>query len=436
MNRKQSDILFQKAKTLFPGGVNSPVRAFKAVGGHPLFIERGEGAHIFDVDGNNYIDFCCSYGPLILGHAPAEVVNAVNVTVRKGTTFGAPTQLENELAERIISNHRFIEKIRFVNSGTEATMSGIRLARGYTGCNKIIKFEGCYHGHVDSLMVKAGSGLATLGTSSSAGVPEAYVKETIVLPLHDESAVESAIKKYKDDIACIILEPIPANNGLLLQDKKYLQFLRDICTREGILLFFDEVISGFRVGFEGAAGLYNIKPDILAFGKIIGGGLPVGAYGASNEIMSSVSPEGPVYQAGTLSGNPVAMAAGLAQIEACLEDGFYENLEKKTAGFIDEINAFAESKKFPFKIFRIGSIFWVAFTEKDKIEKSSDIPENGMANFKSLHGALLERGVYIGPSGFEVGFVSRAHTAEDLAKAAKAFKESLVSIYESEKAAY
>ena len=434
MNRKNSDALFQEAKTLFPGGVNSPVRAFKAVGGHPLFIERGEQAHIYDADGNKYIDFCCSYGPLILGHAPAEVVDAVNETVRKGTTFGAPTQLENELAERIISNHRYIEKIRFVNSGTEATMSGVRLARGYTGRNKVIKFEGCYHGHVDSLMVKAGSGLATLGTSSSAGVPESFSKETIVLPLHDEDAVEAAIKQYSGDIACIIIEPIPANNGLLLQDKKYLQFLRDVCTREGILLFFDEVISGFRVGFEGAAGLYDIKPDILAFGKIIGGGLPVGAYAASNEIMACVSPEGPVYQAGTLSGNPVAMAAGKAQIEACLESGFYESLDKKTAGFIDGLNKFAEGKGYPFKIFRIGSIFWVAFTEKEKIEKSSDIPENGMANFKSLHGALLERGVYIGPSGFEVGFVSRAHTQEDLDKASKAFQESLALIYESEKA--
>lgn len=429
MNRSISDQLFDKAKTLFPGGVNSPVRAFKAVGGHPLFIERGEGSHIYDADGNGFIDFCLSYGPLILGHAPAEVVSAVNETVKKGTTFGAPTKLENELAEMIISNHSYIEKIRFVNSGTEAVMSGVRLARGYTGRDKIIKFEGCYHGHVDSLMVNAGSGLATLGTSSSAGVPEAYVKETIVLPLHDEDAVKKAIEKYKDDIACIIIEPIPANNGLLLQDKKFLQFLRDICTSEGIMLFFDEVISGFRVGFEGAAGLYGIAPDIISFGKIIGGGLPVGAYGASHEIMSCVAPDGPVYQAGTLSGNPVAMAAGKAQIAACLKDGFYEELEQKAAGFVDEINAFAEAKEYPFKIFRVGSIFWVAFTEKEVINKSSDIDQNSMANFKTLHGALLERGVYIGPSGFEVGFVSRAHSSADLKKAVEGFKESLEMIF-------
>ncbi|NEN23321.1 glutamate-1-semialdehyde 2,1-aminomutase [Cryomorpha ignava] len=429
MKRTISDQLFEKAKTLFPGGVNSPVRAFKAVGGHPLFIERGEGAHIYDADGNGFIDFCCSYGPLILGHAPAEVVSAVNETVKKGTTFGAPTKLENELAEMIISNHSYIEKIRFVNSGTEAVMSGVRLARGYTGRDKIIKFEGCYHGHVDSLMVNAGSGLATLGTSSSAGVPEAYVKETIVLPLHDEDAVKKAIEEYKDDIACIIIEPIPANNGLLLQDKKFLQFLRDICTSEGIMLFFDEVISGFRVGFEGAAGLYGIAPDIISFGKIIGGGLPVGAYGASNEIMSCVAPDGPVYQAGTLSGNPVAMAAGKAQIKACLSDGFYENLERKAAGFAGEINAFAEAKGYAFKIFRVGSIFWVAFTEKEAIVRSSDIDQNSMANFKTLHGALLERGVYIGPSGFEVGFISRAHSSDDLKKAVAAFKESLEMIF-------
>lgn len=429
MIRKNSDQLFDKAKTLFPGGVNSPVRAFRAVGGHPLFIERGQGAEIFDADGNTFIDFCCSYGPLILGHAPAEVVEAAGEALKNGTTFGAPTRQENELADLIISNHRYLEKIRFVNSGTEATMSGIRLARGYTGKNKIIKFEGCYHGHVDSLMVKAGSGLATLGTSTSAGIPGAYTRETIVLPLHDREALEAAIEKYRGDIACIILEPIPANNGLLLQGGEFLSYLRDLCTREEILLFFDEVISGFRVGFEGAAGYYGIKPDILAFGKIIGGGFPVGAYGASSEIMSSVSPDGPVYQAGTLSGNPVAMAAGRAQIEACLKPGFYEALDRKASGFADAVNAYAKNKNYRFKIFRIGSIFWVAFTDKDEIVKSSDIAEGSMANFKSLHTALLERGVYIGPSGFEVGFVSRAHTDEQLKKAQEAFTGALDEIF-------
>lgn len=429
MQKEVSGTLFQKAKTLFPGGVNSPVRAFKAVGGDPLFIDCGKGSKIKDADGNEFIDFCCSYGPLILGHAPDEVVEAISETAKKGTSFGAPTRLENELAGMIIKNHRYIEKIRFVNSGTEAAMSAIRLARGYTGRNKIIKFEGCYHGHVDALLVKAGSGLATLGTSSSAGIPEAYASETIVLPLHDREAVEAAVKKYKGDIACIALEPIPANNGLLIQGKEFLLFLREICDREDIPLFFDEVISGFRVGFEGAAGLYDIKPDIVAFGKIIGGGLPVGAYAASAEIMSHVAPEGPVYQAGTLSGNPVAMAAGIAQIRACLTEGFYENLEAKTIKLAEEVNTHAVESGYPFKMFHIGSIFWVAFTDKDEISASDEIDESGMGKFKHFHHELLERGVYIGPSGFEVGFVSRAHNDEDILRGAKAMKEALNLVF-------
>jgi glutamate-1-semialdehyde 2,1-aminomutase len=433
MKREESAKLFEKAKTLFPGGVNSPVRAFKAVGGNPLFIDSAKGSKIKDADGNEFIDFCCSYGPLILGHAPDEVIAAVSETVKNGTSFGAPTRLENELAELIISNHRYIEKIRFVNSGTEAAMSAIRLARGYTGRNKIIKFEGCYHGHVDALLVKAGSGLATLGTSSSAGVPEAYTKETIVLPLHNKEAVEEAVRKFKGDIACIALEPIPANNGLLLQGKDFLQFLRDVCDREDIPLFFDEVISGFRVGFEGAAGLYGIQPDLIAFGKIIGGGLPVGAYGASDKIMAHVAPEGPVYQAGTLSGNPVAMAAGKAQIQACLKPGFYEELAEKTGSFTQDVNQFASEKKYPFKIFHIGSIFWVAFTDKKEITSSSEVENSGMSHFKAFHHELLERGVYIGPSGFEVGFVSRAHSEADLQKGATAMKEALDVIFGQDK---
>ena len=303
-SRIKSEAAFAVAKSLFPGGVNSPVRAFKSIGGNPIFFSKGAGSHVWDIDGNEYIDYCCSWGPLILGHAPKNVVAAVTESVSNGSSFGAPTLLENELATLILSNHKYIEKIRFVSSGTEAAMSAIRLARGYTGRDKIIKFEGCYHGHVDSLLVKAGSGLATLGTSDSAGIPEAYAKETIVLPLNDIEAVKNAVKTYKNQIAVIAIEPIPANNGLLIQDVQFLRDLRTICTEEGIVLLFDEVISGFRVGFEGAAGYYGIQPDVMAFGKIIGGGLPVGAYASSAEIMSKVSPEGPVYQAGTLSGNP------------------------------------------------------------------------------------------------------------------------------------
>lgn len=406
------------------------MRAFKAVGGNPLFIERGSGSRLYDADGNAFIDFCCSYGPLILGHAPEEVTAAVTETVQNGTTFGAPTVLENELAELILNHHSYIEKIRFVNSGTEAAMSAIRLARGFTGRNKIIKFEGCYHGHVDALLVKAGSGLATLGTSDSAGVPDVYASETVVLPLNDREAVEAAVKKYKGDIAAIAIEPIPANNGLLLQGKEFLQFLRDVCDREGIALFFDEVISGFRVDFEGAAGYYGIRPDLIAFGKIIGGGLPVGAYGARNEIMACVAPEGPVYQAGTLSGNPVAMAAGLAQIKACLAPGFYETLAAKTSGMAAGINDYARSKGYAFKVVHIGSIFWVAFTEKSEVRASAEIDAKKMTPlFGRLHAALLERGVYIGPSGYEVGFVSRAHSAEDLKTAEEAFCDALDQVF-------
>src|ERR1700752_1126756 len=306
MKNQQSAQLFEKAKSYFPGGVNSPVRAFRSVGGTPLFIEKGKGSHIWDADGNEYIDYCASWGPLILGHANDNVLNAVEKTMRNGTSFGAPTRLENELAELIISNNPYIEKIRFVSSGTEAVMSAIRLARGFTGRNKILKFEGCYHGHSDSLLVKAGSGLVTFGNTSSAGVPESFVNETIVVSLNNKQAVEEAFAQFHDQIACIIIEPVPANNGLLLQGKEFLQFLRDICTKNNTLLLFDEVISGFRLGFTGAAGYYDIKPDLVTYGKIIGGGFPVGAYGASKTIMSCISPEGDVYQAGTLSGNPVA----------------------------------------------------------------------------------------------------------------------------------
>ncbi|MGZ3930756.1 MAG: glutamate-1-semialdehyde 2,1-aminomutase, partial [Bacteroidia bacterium] len=318
MKNSASSQLFEKAKNYFPGGVNSPVRAFRSVGGTPVFIEKGKGSHIWDADGNEYIDYCCSWGPLILGHANEKVLNAVDKTMRNGTSFGAPTRLENELAELILGNNPYIEKIRFVSSGTEAVMSAIRLARGFTGRTKILKFEGCYHGHSDSLLVKAGSGLVTFGNTSSAGVPESFVNETVVVSLNNKKAVEEAFAQFHKQLACVIIEPVPANNGLLLQDKEYLQFLREICTANDTLLIFDEVISGFRIGFTGAAGYYNIKPDIITYGKIIGGGFPVGAYGASKDIMKCISPEGDVYQAGTLSGNPVAMSAGIAQLTECL----------------------------------------------------------------------------------------------------------------------
>lgn len=423
MENTKSAQLFEKAKTYFPGGVNSPVRAFRSVGGNPLFIEKGKGAHIWDVDGNEYIDYCCSWGPLILGHANDTVLNAVDKTMRKGTSFGAPTKLENELAELILSNNKFIQKLRFVSSGTEAVMSAIRLARGFTKRNKILKFEGCYHGHVDSLLVKAGSGLVTFGNSSSAGVPESFVNETITVALHNKKAVKEAFENFKDEIACIIIEPVPANNGLLLQGKEFLEFLREICSANNTLLIFDEVISGFRLGFCGVAGLYNIQPDIITYGKIIGGGFPVGAYGASKEIMACISPEGNVYQAGTLSGNPVAMSAGIAQLTQCLAPDFYKNLEEKTKYLVDGIAGVNEFKLF--KLFSLGSIFWIAFTEKETISSADDIDSNSMSYFKTLYHSLLENGIYLGPSGYEVGFVSSAHTKEDLDKTIVAFEKSL-----------
>lgn len=428
-NRSKSNALFEKAKTLFPGGVNSPVRAFKSVGGHPLFIEKGEGPYVWDADGQKYLDFCCSWGPLILGHAPKKVVDKVYATLQKGTSFGAPTALENELAEIILSNNRFIDKIRFVNSGTEAVMSAVRLARGYTGKNKIIKFEGCYHGHVDSLLVKAGSGLASLGTSSSEGVPQHAVEDTIVVSLDDREAVQAAVNKYGDDIACIIIEPVPANNGLLLQRSEFLTFLRDIATEHNILLIFDEVISGFRLGFEGAAGHYNIQPDIITFGKIIGGGMPVGAYGASHDIMSKISPEGGVYQAGTLSGNPVAMSAGVAQLSECLTPGFYESLEEKTKYFADLVNAHTKAKNHPIRVVHMASIFWISLQESGDIRRADAIDATKMNWFGELHQLMLEKGVYLGPSGYEVGFVSAAHTKDDLRDAAQKLCDGLDAVF-------
>jgi len=424
MNTSNSVRLFEEAKNYFPGGVNSPVRAFKSVGGTPLFIKKGKGSHIWDADSNVYIDFCCSWGPLILGHADDKVLDAVNETMRNGTSFGAPTELENKLAKLILDNNTYIEKLRFVSSGTEAVMSAIRLARGYTKRNKILKFEGCYHGHVDSLLVKAGSGLITFGNSSSAGVPDSFVNETITVPLHNKEAVIEAFKTFKNEIACVIIEPVPANNGLLIQGKEFLQFLREICNENNTLLLFDEVISGFRMSFCGAAGLYNIKPDIITYGKIIGGGFPVGAYGASKEIMSCVSPEGNVYQAGTLSGNPVAMSAGIAQLTQCLEPNFYSDLEAKTNYLVEGIR---KVNSFPlFKLVSLGSIFWIAFTQKESINNAEEIDGDSMKYFKTLYHELLKQGVYMGPSGYEVGFVSKAHTYEDLDKTILAFKNALI----------
>ena len=429
INRSTSEKLFQESQTYFPGGVNSPVRAFKSVGGTPLFIAKGNGAEIWDEDGNHFVDFCGSWGPLINGHNHPHIFQSVVDTLQNGASFGAPTRKESELAQFILERIPFIDKLRFLSSGTEAVMSAIRLARGYTNKTKIVKFDGCYHGHVDALLVKAGSGLVTFGTSSSAGVPEAFANETIVLPLNDLDALKSCFEALSNEIACVIIEPIPANNGLLLQDLSFLTALRTLCTEYGILLIFDEVISGFRVAFGGASEYYKITPDIVTYGKIMGGGLPVGAYGAKREIMSFVSPDGPVYQAGTLSGNPVAMAAGLAQLSLCAQANFYEDLEKKTTTFVDDINNFANAHELPVELVSIGSIFWFSFNGKKRIAAADQIDAD-MTSFNKLHHFLLNRGVYFGPSGYEVGFVSSAHTEEQLNFSATQIKEGLHAIYQ------
>ncbi len=428
MKRNKSTALFEEAKKYFPGGVNSPVRAFKSVHGAPLFIKNANGCHIYDEDDNEFIDFCGSWGPMIHGHNNPAIREAVINTVENGMSFGTPTIHGNKLGQLMIENHRYLEKLRFVSSGTEAVMSAVRLARGFTGRSMIVKFDGCYHGHADSLMVKAGSGLATFGTSSSAGVPEAFANETIVINLNDLQGLEDTFNHYGSNIACVIIEPVPANNGLLLQDTSFLVWLRKLCDDFDILLIFDEVISGYRVGAEGASGYYSVAPDLLTFGKIIGGGLPVGAFGGRADIMSFISPEGPVYQAGTLSANPVAMSAGLASLKACLQNGFYELLEQKTDNFVAQISTHIKMKEYPMHMVHIGSIFWMAYST-DRIISADQINPASMGLFKELHAYLLDNGVYLGPSGYEVGFISAAHSYKSLEKAASIICDGLDHIF-------
>lgn len=426
--REKSAELFARAKAVFPGGVSSPVRAFKSVSGPPIFIKRGDGCYVWDEDDNRYIDFCASWGPLILGHNNEQIRERIFEAVASGTSFGTPTLNELELGELLVKNNPYLEKVRFVSSGTEAVMSAIRLARGFTGRSKILKFEGCYHGHLDSLLVKAGSGLVTFGESTSAGIPPSFAAETLVIPLDDRSALDEALEKYGHDIACIIIEPIPANNGLLLQDYSFLKYLRQKATEHKVLLLFDEVISGFRVHFAGAAGYYDIKPDLVTYGKIIGGGMPVGAYGGSNELMAFISPDGPVYQAGTLSGNPVAMAAGLAACQQLLMPNFYCDLDHKTNHLIKKLTDHAKENKYSVTFPKVGSIFWIAFST-ETIKKADQIDPASMKFFKLLHAALLEKGVYMGPSGYEVGFVSSAHTIEVLDEAAEIINWAMDSVF-------
>lgn len=426
--RQESARLFEEAKKMFPGGVNSPVRAFKSVSGPPLFIKKADGCIITDEDDHEFIDFCCSWGPMILGHNNTQVREAIYSAAANGTSFGTPTRLGNEIGKLILDNHRYLDKIRFVSSGTEAVMSAIRLARGYTGKDKVLKFEGCYHGHVDSLLVKAGSGLATFGVSTSAGIPKSFTNETLVVSLNDLASVEDILKTHAHELACVIIEPVPANNGLLLQDTAFLSWLRKLCDDYGILLIFDEVISGFRVGFEGATGYYSVIPDIITFGKIIGGGMPVGAYGASHEIMACVAPDGDVYQAGTLSANPVTMAAGIAALKQLLAPGFYENLEQKTKYFVSLIMDHVNTQGYAFSIQQIASIFWINFGT-NRIISADQIDPKSMSKFNILHSELLKRGIYLGPSGYEVGFISAAHENHHLETAAKHMNDVLDIIF-------
>ena len=429
MKTERSQALFEKAKGVIPGGVNSPVRAFRAVGSTPRFIDHGKGAVITDIDGNDYIDFVGSFGPLILGHARPEVVQAVTEAAARGTTYGAPCEAEVALAEMITDAIPSMERVRMVNSGTEATMSAIRLARAYTGRDKIIKFEGCYHGHGDAFLVKAGSGMLTDAIAASPGVPASVLTHTLICDFNDIASVEAAFAAHKNEIAAVIVEPVPANMGLVLPEDGFLEALRALTTAEGALLIFDEVITGFRTCYGGYQNLCGVTPDVTTLGKIIGGGLPVGAYGGRSDIMSMVAPEGDVYQAGTLSGNPLAMAAGCEMLRLLKEtDGLYEMLDAETARLCEAARESAKKAGVPVVINRLGSLFTVFFTELEAVRNYADVMQSDTARYARFHAAMMEEGIYLAPSQFEVAFVSAAHTQEELSRTAKAVDTSLCNI--------
>ncbi len=400
--------LFATARNLMPGGVNSPVRAFKSVGGEPFFAVRAEGPHLFDADGKRYIDYVGSWGPMILGHAHPRVLDAVLRTAVNGLSFGVPNPLEVTMAERLVERVPGLEMVRMVNSGTEATMAAVRLARGYTQRSRMVKFEGCYHGHGDSFLVKAGSGALTLGLPNSPGVPAALADLTLTLPFNDFDAATQLFEQKGADIACIIVEPIIGNANLILPRPGFLEHLRELCTKHGALLIFDEVMTGFRVAAGGAQHRYGIRPDLSTFGKIIGGGMPVGAYGGRREIMQLIAPSGPVYQAGTLSGNPVAMAAGLATLDLLAEPGFYARLEAKTERLCDGLEAAAAAAGVAFRCNRVCGMFGLFFTS-NPVESYTQAMASDSTRFNRFFHAMLERGVYFAPSAFEAGFVSMAH---------------------------
>lgn len=407
---QQSYKLFNEAQQYIPGGVNSPVRAFKSVGGNPVFFKKAEGAYIWDEDGNLYIDYVGSWGPMILGHAHPAVVKSVQATMTNGLSFGAPTQLEIELAKTICELMPAIEKVRLVNSGTEATMSAIRLARGFTGRDKIVKFEGCYHGHVDSLLIKAGSGALALGVPTSAGLPKSYTEHTLVATYNDLASVETLFQQWGNQIAAIIVEPVAGNMNCIPPVPGFLQGLRDICNQYQSLLIFDEVMTGFRISLGGAQEYFQVTPDLTTLGKIIGGGMPVGAFGGRKEIMDHIAPLGAVYQAGTLSGNPIATTAGLATLKQIAKPEFYEYLNENTENLLQGIQTIAKAKKIPLYIQHVGSMFGLFFTDAQAVNQFEQVMQCDIERFKRFFHAMLAEGIYFAPSAFEAGFVSSVHT--------------------------
>ncbi len=428
MNREKSAKAFEAAREVLPGGVNSPVRAFRAVGGEPIFVKKGEGAWIEDVDGNRYVDYVCSWGPLILGHAHPRVVEALRARIGMGTSFGIPTELETRLARKVIRAVPSIDKVRFVNSGTEATMSAVRVARGHTGRSKLIKFEGCYHGHVDALLVKAGSGAATFGAPDSPGIPIEVTGETMILPYNDLPAFEKAMDAHGSEVAAVLLEPVAGNMGLVPPAEGFLAGLRERTAQAGSLLVFDEVITGFRVGLGGAQERFGVLPDLTCLGKILGGGLPVGAFGGREDIMRVLSPEGPVYQAGTLAGNPLAMQSGLTTLEQLEAPGFYEELNEKAEGFIRALEGEAREAGGDVRVQSIGSMFTVFFGSEPVVDFRT-ASGCDLGRFGAFHREMLAQGVYWPPSQFETCFVSEAHGQEEFTRtldaARRAFHASI-----------
>ncbi|MGM0564015.1 MAG: glutamate-1-semialdehyde 2,1-aminomutase [Pseudomonadota bacterium] len=410
----RSETLFQQAQQHIPGGVNSPVRAFTGVGGQPVFVERAEGACFFDSDGRRFIDYVGSWGPMILGHAHPAVIEAVREAAGRGLSFGAPTEVETRMADKVCELVPSMDMVRMVNSGTEATMTAIRLARGFTGRDKIVKFEGCYHGHSDSLLVKAGSGALTLGVPTSPGVPADCASHTLTLTFNDAEQVRQVFAEMGDEIACIIVEPVAGNMNCIPPEPGFLEALREVCDESGSVLIFDEVMTGFRVALGGAQARYGVTPDLTTLGKIIGGGMPVGAFGGRREIMEHISPLGPVYQAGTLSGNPIAMAAGLATLELISQPGFHEALEQKTQTLCNGLKAAADSAGIDLTCQSAGAMFGLFFTGEDKVSRFDQVAAGDTEYFKRFFHALLERGVYLAPSAFEAGFVSAAHSDADI----------------------